>query len=287
MSSQTLTYLAPELLIQILESANKFADVTSLSATCRKMSIIWKTNVGAICEAILARNVLCYAQALEVIDAQERTNGDAHSFFTNQSAVDRAQWMLNGADIAAEALVEFKAHVTFYSKLFQIEERGERLLTLIDWTDFLRAFYRANTMATIGKGPLPGQLLSSWGLLDFDHVTIWVEWLANYCSLGRVGTLTAPFDYNYSGDFSAPKITLETWRDLWISMLALKNDFNDLTSKLEQAARPVPQSISPTIFLGQYDYLYKTNREFRLADLVPLVREKGVRYNVRYEISEA
>ena len=79
MPSRTMTDLAPELLIQILKSSDSFADVTSLSSTSRKMFIVWKMNLEVICKAILARTVPYYAQARELVDAQEKAQGDEHS----------------------------------------------------------------------------------------------------------------------------------------------------------------------------------------------------------------
>ena len=175
MAPTILTDLAPELLIQILKSADSFADVTSLSSTSRKMFILWKTNVDAICEAILPRLVDCFEQALEFLAAKEKVEGDKHAFFGHMTAVDRAEWMLRWADTAAKALVYFEENViqnAHNEHLFR--------MTASDRVDFLRAYYRTATLATLAKGPLPCELLSSWDMLAFRQMMVVMRWLMAY-----------------------------------------------------------------------------------------------------------
>ena len=109
MPSKTLTDLASQLLIHIFKSSDSFADVTSLSSISRRMFIIWKTNVDVIGDAILPRTVSCFAQARELVEAQEKATGNEHSVLGCQSAVDRAQWMLKGPDTAANAFIYFES----------------------------------------------------------------------------------------------------------------------------------------------------------------------------------
>lgn len=97
MPSKILPDLAPELIIQILKSSDSFADLTSLSSASRKLFIIWRTNDGAICEAVLARTVPCYEQVQELLAAQEKAEDDEHFVFGFQSAIDRAKWILKEA----------------------------------------------------------------------------------------------------------------------------------------------------------------------------------------------
>ena len=138
MPSKILSDLAPELIIQILKSADSFADLTSLSSTSRKLFIIWKTNDGAICEVVLARTVPCYEQIQELLTAQERAEGDEHFVFGFHSAVDRAKWILKQVDTAARALVyyEEKVRAVWAWRGYPVEQA---VLSVAAGTDFIRA----------------------------------------------------------------------------------------------------------------------------------------------------
>ena len=81
MPSKRLTDLAPEPIIQILKISDKFADLTSLASSSRKMFIIWKMNIDAICEAVLVCTVQPFAQARALFAAQEKAEGEKHSVF--------------------------------------------------------------------------------------------------------------------------------------------------------------------------------------------------------------
>ncbi len=242
MPSKILTDLAPELIIQILKSSDSFADLTSLSSTSRKMFIIWKTNIDGICEAILPRTVPYYAQARELIEAQEKAEGDEHSVFGYQSAVDRAKWMFEDADTAAKVLDHFEQWVC--GKLSWAEQQ-----------DFIRAYYRATTLAILGEEPLSCQLLLSWTTLDFGQVKDVTEWLGIHCN-----------------DLQLRRLNLRVCREVWAkfhrSMVYTRWDLNGVTSWLEQytdTGRLFPFILHPPF------REYKSNRGPRLADLLPLL----------------
>lgn len=289
MSSETLTDLAPELIIQILKSSDSFADVTSLSGTCRKMFIIWKTNVDTISEVILARTVPCYAEALELIDAQETAEGDEHSVFGYQSAVDRAKWMLKDADTAARALVYFEK---FFRKelpniqLVPIPSIGPGGLTLAERTDFTRAFYRATTLATLRTEPLPNQLESSWSMLELEQVSAVTEWLLNFCSSSEQWDLGAHLVYCRSYHTPAGFTCLRYWERLYSTLSRLQHDLCENATTVLQVTY-ITTILFPFIVRYRYPEEYKPNKDIRIADLLALGPEKGSRYNFGIMLSEA
>ena len=210
MPSQILTDLAPELIIQILKSSDSFADLTSISSTSRKMFLIWKMNIDSICEAVLARTVPCYAQARELIEAQEKAEGDEYSVIGYQSAIDRAKWMFKDADIAAYAVDVF-------------QEMIFRKMTRADQKDFIRAYYRATTLATLGEEPQSCPLLLSWNMLDFEQVNDVMKWLGCYCVPSHLRRINVRFDG-------------EVWRRTHTSMIYIRRDRNKVTSKSDEPA---------------------------------------------------
>lgn len=288
MPSKTLTDLAPELLIQILKSSDSFADVTSLSSTSRKMFIIWETNNDVICDTILARTVPCYAQARELMEAQKKAAGNEHPVLGCQSAVDRAQWMLKGADTAASAFANFESDVCISEWYEPPLERDS--LTLAGRTDFIRAFYRAAKLATLGEDSLPIRLLSSWNMLHLEQVRDVMAWLVDWYFNNAdeygfdSGLEWQPPDRPYPITVGVEKD--ESWANTCTSLTELSRDLYELTSKPYQASIS-EASFFPSIVRVRYPDEYETNTGAPLADLLKLAREKGTRYNVTYTLSEA
>ena len=224
MAPTILTDLAPELLIQILKLTDSFADVTSLSSISRKMLIIWKTNVDAICAAILPRTVDCFEQALEFLAAQEKVQGDEHALFGHMTAVDRAERMLKWRDTAAKALVYFEedaiqnAHI---GPLFR--------MTPSDRVDFLRAYYGAATLATLAKGPFPCEVLASWDILAFRQVKVVMRWLMTYLPTRERLGLGVEYDPNVvTRHTRRADIPGENWPLIWAKANALHHDIKIL-----------------------------------------------------------
>ena len=187
MSPNIFTDIPAELLIHILKSSDNFADVTSLSGTSRKLYIIWKTNMDAICETILPRNVPCFTQACELEDAQEKAEGDWHSVLSYQSTSDRVKRLLNGAAIAAQALRYFEKTLDrLYGKGTPLAEIGK---TIKEKADFIRSFYRTVTLAILSGDSLRGELMSSWSHLDFEQVRDVVHWIERYAPYGLMESL--------------------------------------------------------------------------------------------------
>ena len=206
MSSKLLTDLPAELLTQTLKSSDNFADVTSLSSTSRKLYIIWNTNMDAICETILPRNVPCFAQACELKDAQEKAEGDWHSVFSYQSTSDRVKRLLNGAAIAAVALRYFeKTVLRLCGKSRPLVGIG---LTLKKQTDFIRSFYRSVTLATLLEDSLRGELMSSWSHLDFEQVRDVVHWIGRYAPYGLMERL-----HSATKSLLEHSLAQHTWKD--------------------------------------------------------------------------
>lgn len=284
MPSKILTDLAPELIIQIFKSSDSFADLTSLSSVSRKLFIIWKTNDNAICEAVLPRAVPCYEQIQELLAARERAERDEHFIFGFQSALDRAKWILKETDTAAKALDCFQKKICklWAGNWFPVEQA---VLTPAERTDFIRAFYRSMTLATLREEPLPSRMLSTWNILDFKQVRDVMRFLVLFCSYDQQLDLGVCSDYNYSHQNIADIMSGERWKAVYSSLIYLGLDLDFLTSEPKDDPDMVAPYF-PSLVRDHYQYQYKSTRGARLADLLPLVREKGARYGGSYELSE-
>lgn len=280
MAPTILTDLAPELLIQILKSADNFADVTSLSSTSRKIFIIWKTNVDAICEAVLPRIVDCFEQALELLAAQKKVEGGKHAFYGHMTAVDRAEWILKWADTAAKALVYFE------EDLIGNAHKGRLFcMTPSNRVDFLRAYYRAATLATLAKGPLPCEVLSSWDMLAFRQMKVVMRWLMAYAPPSERLEFGMEYDSNVVTHHTPrAEIPGENWPLIWDKANALHYDIRSLHCQSDDHS----DFFAPFYSLLVNNFSQKsTNSErgARLSDLLPLIRERGHHCNKMYELS--
>lgn len=287
MPSTSLTDLPPELLIHILKSSDNFADVTSLSSISRKMFIVWKTNIDVISNAILARTIPGFAQARELIDAQEKVEGDEHSIFGYQSPIDRVQWMLKEAEIVAKAFVYFESDVRvritkFSSSAYDQASIERKKLE----TDFYKAYYRATTLATLGKDSIPLRLLLSWDLLDCEWVWDVNIWLLDFCGVLRRQELGIWREGNYRNPIPIGTTSSERWVEIFGFLRPLTLTLYKVALKPDQELgneRP----FYPFIARIPYPVESATNRGALLADLLPLVCEKDTRFRVGHKLSEA
>ena len=283
MSSKLLTDLPPELLIQILKSSDNFADVTSLSSTSRKLFIIWKTYMDAICETILPRTVPCFAQACELKDAQEEAEGDWHSVFSYQSTSDRVKWLLNWAAIAAQALRYFENTLLhLYGKDRPLAGNG---LTLEERTDFIRSFYRTVTLATLLEDSLPGQLMSSWSHLDFEQVRDVIDWIGRYTSDRLKQSLGVSLDYQESAPTPTGKTRIEKWKKLNWSMLHLGEDLYSLINVDTTTLTVLLYPEFPFILHNRCQDTCEVSSTTRLEELFILLLKNGSLYNTVYKLS--
>lgn len=287
MPSTSLTDLPPELLIHILKSSDNFADVTSLSSISRKMFIVWKTNIDFISNTILARTVPCYDQARELIDAQEKVEGDEHSIFGYHLPIDRVQWMLKEADIVAKAFVYFESDVRVKISKFSFSAYDQAPVerkTLK--TDFHKAYYRATTLATLGRDSIPLRLLLSWDLLDCEWVWDVNIWLLDFGGAVRWQELGIWYEDDYRNPIPIGITSSESWVEIFTFLRPLTLALYNVTLKPDQEPgneRPFYPSRARSL----YPVESATNRGALLADLLPLVCEKDTRFRVGHKLSEA
>lgn len=283
MPPKTLTDLAPELLIQIFKLSKNFTVATSLSRTSHKLFTVWQLNLEVICQAILPRTVRFYAQARELIDAQERVKGAERSVHGYQFSIDQAQRMWKGAETAADAFDYFQD--CFLDSQPWGPEDNREMLTRAEERDFRKAYYRATTLATLGEESLPSRMLSSWNRLELNQVRDVMDWVVVFHDEDDIGQEIGVWFGHCSSPVPVGVTRGEVWERISGYLKNLNCDLEEFTSKPDRA----PGRGLPLFYYTvrhRYQEKCESYKSTRLADLLPLVRQKGPRYNTGYRLSE-
>lgn len=311
MPSEILPNVAPELLIQIFKSLNSFADVTSLSSTCRKMSVVWKRNARVICDAILTRTIPCFTQAQDFINAQEKAESDKQPDFSHVSPFERARWrqesvrekaegdkqpgfghwspveraqrMIKWADTTAKACSYFEDEAFGLWALSECPAERKKL-TLAERTDFARAYYRATTYATLGKDFISDELMSSWDMIELGQLRDVIRFVLCHCNRDLKQELGVSFADCSSKPWPVGLTSHISWMYLDGFTTLLETVLYRHTSKAEQDTKTDFKHF-PSILRGRYPEEYKPNRGARLADVYKSMTRKERRlFSPRYKI---
>ncbi|KAF2431040.1 hypothetical protein EJ08DRAFT_696719 [Tothia fuscella] len=104
MSTSKLSTLPPELICRIFQSLDDFSVVSALARTARLFYAIWRENPTSICEAVAARVIANYTDAMRLLDIQEAAVGMNHSKEDpKQRATRRAKSLISNARCASAA----------------------------------------------------------------------------------------------------------------------------------------------------------------------------------------
>ena len=166
MPSATLTDLPPELAVKVFEAADSFTTALILSRTCQRMHSIWKVNAKTILPAV----VECYPEALMLAHAQEDLHTERQMFpspgqrIRNAEHMSTTQRLSINADLTSVIMQHFEIRV-LYSSLQRDIPRDP--LTPTERADFLRASYRALTLAAWPRRGMPLSLLGPLDILEY------------------------------------------------------------------------------------------------------------------------
>ena len=173
MPTATLPALPPELILDIFEATDSFATALTLSKTCQRIHGIWKANV----DAILPFVVESFPQALEFAHAQEELCSRLQRPLSPRNHITMTQRISMNANLASRILQHYEARVIHASPKRGIT-RGP--LTSNERADFLRALYRAITLAAWGKRGISHSSLEPLDMLEYmqlreamDFVNSW------------------------------------------------------------------------------------------------------------------
>ena len=109
-STNSFPALPVEIITEIFKSTDDFSTATALSATCRGLHSVWKSNTASICYALLVRTIRCYDQAFQYVQVQyaqvqqRDTSSSGLIGVTHLLAAEVTEQFLENADDAHEAL---------------------------------------------------------------------------------------------------------------------------------------------------------------------------------------
>jgi hypothetical protein len=167
MAPTLLPDLLPELIIHIYKFMHNFKDASNLSKTSHQMHDLFITNIISICKAILPRAIDSYAQACDLLAAQqEYTATNPPLVEPAQAMIHRVRWLLSEAHTAQRALQFFEDAIfrpieakSDYSNCY-----GCRVLHLTERSDFTRAYYRVMTLVTSAGTSYSPETPDSWDM---------------------------------------------------------------------------------------------------------------------------
>ena len=157
MPSTSFSDLPTELIVQIFYSVDGFSTAATLSSVSHRLLFIWKRISTSLCTILLSRVIDCFDQAGILVEAQWRYAQGQNSFDANDAAIERTKLFFANEEIAFIALRRYE-----YT-LFDEEILDGRDMTAAKRTSFVKAWYRAIAMVTLGSDfePLPYQILLS------------------------------------------------------------------------------------------------------------------------------
>lgn len=196
----SLSDLPTELIVHLFKSFDNIDSAAVLSQTSRHLHSVWIYNLSSICDSVLPRQIECYDQARQLLEARAQSDIVVRelSLSTEEkadAAILRVRVLFTNAHAAYNALKWFERSVP--CKELMTPEEFQQLKTnctcdLIAYDDkgyltvggvsrnrFLQGYYRAMTMIYLtGKTPTRKYLfLASMHLLDFFRMLYIMEWV--------------------------------------------------------------------------------------------------------------
>ena len=273
MSANSLPGLPTELITQIFKSTKYLATATALGSTSRRFRSIWETNSASICNAILARSIICYDQALEYLKAQPL---DTVSLEQTEDmglvATKLITKIFENAHIASWAWERYEG------ELIDSVSRGghdRSSPTEAPRMCFLQAWYRIHTLASLSRtnDPLLCSTLAAMDLLEFEQMTVILRWLLDLRNCTGNSLRAVEYQSWPYGVYKSP-IPAQDWKDLEIRLESVNEDLHKSpldTRPLKSKAEMDWRFMVHELYLDVKD----SGKGVRLADLLPLNKGTG------------
>lgn len=150
--------------MQIFKETDNFFSVWALCKTSRQIESIFTLNSHTILHDVAFR---C-PQARDLASAQELATLHQQSLSTHpEIAQNRSERMLSSASAALGALSHYEALVFKHSEQEGHANLSRRQLTPAEQIAFLRAYYRALALATLGQPKVPFESLARLDMLEY------------------------------------------------------------------------------------------------------------------------
>ena len=151
-------------MIQIFKKTDNFFSAWALCKTSRQIESIFILNSHTILHDIASR---C-PQAQDLASAQELVTLRQQSLSTHPAtAQNRSERMLSSASATLGAVSHYEASVINHSEQEGCVNLSRRQLTLAEKIAFLRAYYRALALVTLGQSRIPFESLARLDMLEY------------------------------------------------------------------------------------------------------------------------
>lgn len=165
--SATLPRLPTELVIGIFKASDSFATASALSKTSHRLYSVWNVNIDAILPSV----VDCFPQAQELARAQEFAHAQEVRpgrlmVAPPRKSIKTAQRISKNATLTSCILQSYEIRVVYDSARMGVKR--DELLMPNERTDFVRASYRAMTLAATANGRgVPHSFFESLDMLGY------------------------------------------------------------------------------------------------------------------------
>lgn len=269
--STKLVSLPTELVIEIFKAVDSFDTAATLSKTSRRLRGIWKLHADAILPSV----VECFPQARELAHAQEEARAPLRVSPPPNWSSETTQRISSNATLISLILPDYEFRVLSASAQRGASRasvlRGARRAGLSpkERADFIRASYRAMTLAAAGRPAVAHSLLARLDMLAYmqmkettEHLYAWFKNASEVVRLNHIDAAPALLN--------ASTILSEFQSDL-LQVLINHGDFNhgDFFHW-----RPLP--FGYFIVADGYQKKAGPARGARLADLLPLAAQNSI-----------
>ena len=196
----SLLGLPTELIAHVFKSVDNIRFAAALGQTSRHLHSVWRHNLPSICDRVLPREIECYDQAYQLLEARAQSDtviGDSSLSIEENAdaAVLRVRVLFTIAENAYKALEWFDVELT--CTIFMTPEESEQppRTCTCDPTDpdyqgwptlkgvgrsrFMQGYYRVLSMIDLAgeKATRAYQFLASMHLLDFFRMLEVMDWM--------------------------------------------------------------------------------------------------------------
>ena len=260
--STNLVSLPTELVIEIFKAVDSFDTAATLSKSSRRLRGIWKLNADAILPSV----VECFPQARELAHAQEEARAPLRVSPPPSWSSETAQRISSNATLISLILPNYESRVIRASALRGARRAG---LTRKERADFIRASYRAMTMAAADRPAVSHSVLAQLDMLEYMQLKETTEYLYSWFKKGS--EIWRP---NHIGAAPALLNASIILSEFHCDLIQVPLDHDDFLFW-----KPLPFGY----FLVADGYQKKAGPASgaRLADLLPLAAQKSIFTSVR------
>ena len=272
MPAAPINTLAAEVVSQVFRSREDFLSATNLSKASRRFQAVWQQDIDQISYAILQNSIECTHQVYEYLSASIEVGKTTLHGNKREMATAKTLVIKDRASNAGKAIFLFMKFVSNQSP-------KEAAITPTTRRDFIKAYHRAWTLATLAPQSPPHQMITSMDLLELlqlREVLMWMRMETNDFDRAELG-----YSYNFR-DFFTPvdysEATFHTWNHVQKSVENIVENLGSLIDgKIFQKAseEQSPESCNALMYDTWHPghSWYPKGKRLMLADFVHLLPE--------------